>query len=144
MQYYEEITIGASQEAGPVELTASDIVEFAERWDPWPYHTDVEVANESVFGGLAASGAHMICIAWRLLHDVDTPAVIAALGHEFEYPSPARAGDHLHIESSSIEKRESKSRTDRGIVLGLCQLINQTGTVVLEMKSTLLVAKRPT
>ena len=143
MRYFEDITIGEVQEAGPYELTESEIIEFAERWDPLPFHTDVQAAKESAFGGLIASGVHKSCIACRLLHDIDTPSVIAALGTEIKHPNPARVGDQLHIESKTIEKRESKSRPDRGIVSWLNQLINQDGTVVLETKNTLMVAKRP-
>ena len=143
MRYFEDIIVGDTQNAGPYDLTESDIIEFAERWDPWPNHTDVEAANESVFGGLTASGVHKVCISCRLLHDIDTPSVISLLGTESQHPNPARVGDQLHIESKTIDKRESKSRSDRGIIKGTPQLINQDGVVVLETTTTLMVAKRP-
>ena len=47
MRYFEDITIGEIQTAGSYELTEKDIIEFAERWDPWPFHTDVGAANAS-------------------------------------------------------------------------------------------------
>ena len=143
MRYFEDITVGEVQSAGTYELTEADIIEFAERWDPWPFHTNVQAANDSPMGGLTASGVHKSCIACRLLHDIDPPLVIAVLGVEIQHPNPARVGDQLHIESKTIEKRESKSRPDRGIITGISQLINQDGTVVLENKTTLMIAKRP-
>ena len=143
MRYFEDIAVGDIQRAGSYLLTETDIIEFATRWDPWPYHTNVDAANESFLGGLTASGVHKVCISCRLLHDIDTPAVISLLGTESQHPNPARVGDELHVESKTIEKRESKSRPDRGIVKGLTQLINQDGVVVLETTTTLLVANRP-
>jgi acyl dehydratase len=79
MKYFEDIEIEKIDRAGPMELTESGIIDFAKQWDPLPFHTDAQAAKESVFGGLAASGCHMICIAWCLLHDIERPAVIAAL-----------------------------------------------------------------
>ena len=143
MRYFEDITIDEIRKAGPYDLTESDIIEFAERWDPWPYHTDVLAANESAFGGLTASGVHKICISCRLLHDIEPPSVIAVLRSETQHPNPARVGDQLHIESKTIEKRESKSRPDRGIIKAVSQLINQDGVIVLETTTTLMVDKHP-
>ena len=106
MRYFEDITVGEVQTAGTYELTEADIIEFAEGWDPWPYHTDVQAAKDSPMAGLTASVVHKSCIACRLLHDIDTAVVIAALGSEVQHPNPARVGDQLHIESKTIEKRE--------------------------------------
>ena len=143
MRYFEDITIGEIQKAGPYDLTEADIIEFAERWDPWPYHTDVLEANASAFGGLTASGVHKICISCRLLHDINPASVIAVLRSETQHPNPARVGDQLHIESNTIEKRESKSRPDRGIIKAVSQLINQDEVIVLETTTTLMVEKHP-
>ncbi len=78
------------------------------------------------------------------MFDFEPPAVIASLAHEFRYPNPAMAGDFLYIETKDVEKRESSSQPDeRGTVHQETVLKNQDGTAVLEMNSTILVAKRP-
>ena len=144
MKYFEDISFNEVQRSGPYELVESEIINFAKEWDPLPFHTDLEAANNSVFGGLAASNCHTVCIACKLLHETEPPAVLAALAHEYQYPNPARLGDRLSLETSSVSKRESKSKSDRGIVEGETLLKNQDGIVVLVMKSTIMVSKKPT
>ena len=145
MLYFEDIEIGRVRAAGPFELTKEEIIDFAKKWDPLPFHLDEKAAQESAFGGFAASGSLRIAIANRLLYDMEPPAVIAALAHEYSYPNPAMAGDSLRIESTSVEKTPSKSQPDkRGTVRGETFLKNQDGKVVLEMKSLVLVEMRPT
>lgn len=142
--YFEDIEIGKVRTAGPFELTKREIVDFAKKWDPLPFHIDEKAAKESVFGGFSASGSLKIAIANRLLYDMEPPAVIAALAHEYSYPNPAMAGDILHIESTNVEKTDSTSQPEkRGMVRGETLLKNQDGVVVLEMKSLVMVERRP-
>ncbi|KAF0957548.1 MaoC/PaaZ C-terminal domain-containing protein [Rhodococcus sp. T7] len=44
-------------------LSGDEIIEFASKWDPFPFHLDREVAAVSEFGGLVASGAHVLAIS---------------------------------------------------------------------------------
>lgn len=142
--YFEDIEIGKVRTAGPFELTKQEIVEFAKKWDPLPFHIDEQAANNSVFGGFSASGSLKIAIANRLLFEIERAAIIAALAHEYSYPNPAMAGDKLVIETTNIEKAESKSQPDkRGMVRAETLLKNQDGVIVLEMKSLVMVEKRP-
>jgi acyl dehydratase len=142
--YFEDIEIGKVRTAGPFELTKQEIVEFAKKWDPLPFHIDEQAANNSVFGGFSASGSLKIAIANRLLFEIEHAAIIAALAHEYSYPNPAMAGDKLYIETTAIEKTESKSQPDkRGMVRGETLLKNQDGVIVLEMKSLVMVETKP-
>ncbi len=142
MQYFDDIPIGKKETVGPVELTKSDIIEFAERWDPQPFHLNEQAARESPFRGLTASGSHIFCVAARLTHKLKRVSLIAGLGQELRFPNPARPGDRLTLNTECVDKRESRSKADRGIVVYEHRLTNQDGVVVLEMKSTILVAKR--
>ena len=140
--YFEDIAIGEVRTSGPFELTKHEIVDFAKKWDPLPFHIDEQTANDSVFRGFSAPSSLKIAIANRLLFEMEPPAVIAALAHEFTYPNPAMHGDILHIETTNVEKTESKSQPDkRGMVRGETLLKNQDGIVVLEMKSLVKVEK---
>jgi len=142
MQYFDDIPISQKETVGPIELTKSDIIEFAERWDPQPFHLDEHAAQKSPFRGLTASGSHIFCVAARLTHKLRRVALIAGLGQELRFPNPARPGDQLTLNTKCVDKRESRSKADRGIVVYEHYLTNQEGVVVLEMKSTILVAKR--
>ncbi len=114
MRYFEDISLNQQESAGPFELTASQIIEFARQWDPQPYHIDRGAAEDSIFEGLTAASCHVICIANRLFHEIEFMAVVAALAHEFRYPNPARTGDFFTLSTACIDKRESRSRPDRG------------------------------
>ena len=50
--YFEDLEPGRVHELGSVAVTEDEIVEFARRYDPQPFHVDPEAAAESDFGGL--------------------------------------------------------------------------------------------
>ena len=50
MRYYEDFEVGEVTEVGPVSVTEDEIVEFATRYDPQPFHIDPEAAKSSPFG----------------------------------------------------------------------------------------------
>ena len=54
--YFEELHIGIRSAAGPYSLSKEEIIRFAKQYDPIPRHVDEELAAQSVFGGLTASG----------------------------------------------------------------------------------------
>jgi acyl dehydratase len=56
-QYYEEITVGEERSFGEYEVTEAEMIEFAEQYDPQPFHVDPEAAEETIFGGLIAGFA---------------------------------------------------------------------------------------
>ena len=148
MRYFEDIEIGKQVRVGPYEVTQEEIIEFAMRWDPMPYHTDPDAALETPFKGLAASGAHTISIYYRLSYDLsqlqkEPLAGIAALGFEIRLPTPVRPGDQLTATMEPIEKRDSESNPMAGISRSRGALTNQLGEVVLEIVTTGLFAKRP-
>ena len=138
---FEEIVMGVTHTAGPYMLDGDEIMEFSAKWDPWEYHTDQDEAGSSLFEGLAASGVHTLCIANLLLHQCVQWDIRALLGAEYRLPNPTRMGDQMMISRCVSEKRGSKSRPEFGIVHSEEQLTNQVGTVLLDMKTAVLVAK---
>jgi acyl dehydratase len=148
MRYFEDIEVGKQVQAGPYEVTEAEIIEFATRWDPRPYHTDPEAAVRTPFKGLAASGAHTISVYYRLLYNLsqleqEPLAGIAALGFEIKLPRPVRPGDQLTLITEPLDKRDSESNPKAGIARTKGTLTNQSGQTVLEIITTGLFAKRP-
>ncbi len=142
--YYEEIEVGTTVNVGEYEITKDEVVEFASKWDPQPFHVDEKAAEASIYGGLIASGSHVMAIRTWLLHRLpDFPAILAGLGwDEVRFLNPARVGDQLSLTIEFLDKRESQTRPDRGIVHSRITVINQEGTPVLVHKDAILVAKR--
>jgi acyl dehydratase len=145
MRYFEDYEVGQSSSTDTHLVTTEEIVDFAARWDPLAIHTDEAAAARSVFGGLIASGAHTFSISVLLRHQFNPmPAIIAGLGYdEVRFPNPVRPGDRLSFESECIEKHESQSKADRGVVVFRARVLNQDGNPVLTMKSSALIARRP-
>ena len=69
--------------------------------------------------------------------------VLAGMGwDELRLPNPVRPGDELDLEMIVLEKRESKSKPDRGIVRNQIRVRNQQNEIVLQCIANILVARR--
>jgi len=145
VRYFEDYEIGRQISAGKHLVTSDEMLDFARRWDPQPFHTDERKGEQSVFRGLTASGAHIFAISVLLTHQFKPkPAVIASLGYdELRFPNPVRPGDRLSFHSECLKKRESRSKSDRGVIVFHDQVLNQRGQPVATMKSTIMIARRP-
>ncbi len=143
--YFEDAEIGASHKAGRYLVSKQEIIQFAKQYDPLPIHVDEEAAARSIFGGLIASSSHTFAIFTSLSPKLQPRLnILAGLGwDELRVPSPVRPGDELDLEAIVLEKRESKSKPDRGIVRFQIRLGNQRNEIVLQCISNLLVARRP-
>src|SRR5215475_10236378 len=143
--YFEDLEAGATFKAGPYLVSKDEIIQFAKQYDPIPRHLDEEAAARSIFGGLTASSAHTFAVFISLTPKLQPrPYVLAGMGwDELRLPNPVRPGDELDLEVTTLEKRESKSKPDRGIVRNQVRLRNQRREIVLQAISNILVARRP-
>ena len=143
--YFEDAEVGISLRSGPYLVTKSEIIQFAKQYDPIPRHIDEEAAARSVFGGLTATSAHTFSIFILLTTRLQPRLhVLAGLGwDELRLPNAVRPDDALDLEITVLEKRESKSKSDRGIVRNQVLLRNQKRETVLQCISNILVARRP-
>jgi acyl dehydratase len=109
VKQFEDVSVGETDSSGSYEVTAEEIVAFAEQYDPQPFHTDPDAAAETPFGGLVASGWHTAAMTMRLL--VDGPlselATRGALGvDELRWRSPVRPGQTLTMETEVVAKED--------------------------------------
>ncbi|UQD75317.1 MaoC family dehydratase N-terminal domain-containing protein [Bradyrhizobium japonicum] len=144
--YFDEAEVGRLRTAGPYQVSKDEIIEFAKKFDPQPFHIDEEAAARSVFAGLTASSAHTFAILISLLSKTQpfSLRVLAGLGFdELRLPTPVRPGDELGLDVTILEKRETKSHPDRGIVRNQIHLRNQKREIVLQCIGAVLVARQP-
>lgn len=110
-RYFEDIAVGDTTTNGSYTVTEDEIIEFAEQYDPQSFHTDPEAAENSMFGGLAASGWHTAAACMRLLVETMEREEWASQGargiDELRWIRPVRPGDDLSIGLEVVEKRES-------------------------------------
>ena len=146
MRYWEDFAVGDVTEVGPVTVTEDEIVDFARRFDPQPFHVDPEAARESPYGGLIASGWHTTALFMGMF----VRAVLldsASLGspgvEEIRWLAPVRPGDTLRGHSTITDLRESSTGAPRGTVFTTNEVVNQDGVVVLRMKARGFFARRP-
>lgn len=143
LRAYEDFSVGEVVEAGPHLVTAEDIKSFAARFDPQPMH--LGAAQNSVVDGLYASRMHTVCIHMRLLVDGflrDTRGMGSPGVEEVRYLAPVRAGDSLTLRLEVTNLRASASRPDIGFLRFRSEILNQSGTPVMSMVSTLMFARR--
>jgi acyl dehydratase len=142
--YFEDYAPGLVRSGGEYAVREEEIIEFGERFDPQPFHTDPQAAADSHFGGLVAPGCLTFSIRSALVNQLDfRPALIAGLGVErLALLEPVRPGDVLSLRLEVTARRRSASRPDRGIVELDYSMLNQKGEEVLSMSARMLVALR--
>jgi acyl dehydratase len=145
LRYFEDFERGEIRELGQVTVSRDEIVEFAERFDPQPFHVDEAAARDSIFGGLTASSCHTFALM-SLIHSrhPDRTALVANLGADsLEFPAPLRPDDEISLTSECVATRPSKSRPGIGIVTTRSVLRNQADEVVMRMHTNFMVRRRP-
>jgi len=148
MRYYEDLVIGTVTKSNRTyEVTREEVLEFAGKYDPQPFHLDDEAAAKTHFGRLSASGWHTAAMTMRMMVEgwsVQEPT--ASLGSpgvdELRWRKPVYPGDSLRVESKLIGKRRMKSRPEMGLMKTEQTVYNQDGEIVMSMVSNGLIAVR--
>ena len=146
MQYFEDIAVGASQAFGRYEVTREEVIEFASKYDPQPFHLDDEAAAATHFGRLSASGWHTCAMTMAMLVENLKANRQAGLGSpgidQLRWLKPVFPGDTLRCESEVLDKRRSKSRPEMGLFKSRLTVFNQDDAPVMQMVSNGLIRVR--
>jgi acyl dehydratase len=145
MIYFEDVQVGETQRFGRYEVTRDEIIEYARQFDPQPFHMDEAAAKASMFGGLIASGWHTGAMLIRMINDHAIPgaATTGALGFDdLKWLKPVRPGDVLSVETRVIDKIESRSRSEIGVVKIESQVLDQRAEVKMSLISLVLYRRR--
>ena len=128
--YFEDLVEGSVLWSnGEVVVDKDEMVEYARKNDPWPFHVDEEAAKKTPFGGLVASAGFTISLYFRFVSTIcNTPearwAFLGAFDVHMSMLRPVRPGDRLRLKTSIGSKRLS-SKPGRGIVNSVGILVNQ-------------------
>jgi len=143
--YFEDVKVGDTERFGRYEVTREEIIEYARQFDPQPFHLDEEAGKASPFGGLIASGWHTGAMLIRMLNDHSIPraATSGALGFDdLKWVKPVRPGDILSVETRVLDKAESRSRPEIGVVKVESRVLNQAGELKMSLVSIILYRRR--
>ena len=146
MIFYEDLVIGMTRSFGGYEVTREEVLEFAAKYDPQPFHLSEEAAAQTHFGKISASGWHTCSMTMRMMVDNMMNEKSAGLGSpgvdQLRWIKPVYPGDTLRCETEIIEKRRSASRPEMGIFKSRIRTFNQKDEMVLEMVSNALMRTR--
>lgn len=144
-RYFEDYVAGSIYEFGTITVTEKEVIDFARKYDPQPFHIDPEAAKNSHFGGLISSGWLTASLMMRLLvdHYVSGVASLGSPGvQDLKWLKPVRPGDELSIRVTIREARRSRSKPDRGMVGISVEVLTQKREIVMTMQSTGIVLCR--
>ncbi len=143
--YFEDLEIGQTFCSSIHSMTEVDIIDFAIQFDPQSFHTDPAAAEHSFFGRLCASGWHTAAVTMRLFVTSElriAGGLIGAGVNEIRWPVPTYPGDTLTVNATILEKRQSRSKPNLGLVKVLVKATNQREQVAQEMVANLVVPLR--
>lgn len=145
MRYWEDFAVGDVTELGAVTVSAAEIVEFARRYDPQPFHVDEAAAQGGPFGGLVASGWHTAALFMgRFVRTIllDSASLGSPGVEELRWTAPVRPGDTLTARVTVTDSQPSSRNPSRGTVFTWSEVFNQDGMLVMTMKARGFFARR--
>ena len=148
MIYFEDLVVGAQTDFGSYAVTREEVLEFARKYDPQPFHLSDEEAAKTHFGRLAASGWHTAAMTMAVIARHVVAHEQAGLGSpgidELRWRKPVYPGDTLHVRGEILETTPSRSRPQMGSFRTRTTVTNQDGDIVMTFISIVLMRRRPT
>jgi len=144
-RYFEDFPPGLTLDTKGPTVTREEIIDFATRFDPQPFHLDEAAAKASLFGGLAASGWHTAALCMRMMVDayIKDSASLGSPGvDELRWVKPLLAGDTISGRATVLEAKPSRSRPEMGAIKAKWEVFNQKGELLMHTTTWGLVRRR--
>ncbi|MEO6247363.1 MAG: MaoC family dehydratase [Sphingomicrobium sp.] len=147
MIYFEDLQVGVEQQFGHYDVTREEVLEFARKYDPQPFHLSDEEAAKTHFGRIAASGWHTAAMTMGVIVRHHAEKHQAGLGSpgidELRWLKPVYPGDRISVRGTILEKTPSRSKPGLGSYRAQTSVVNQDGTEVMRFISIVLIERRP-
>ena len=147
MIYFEDLVVGSEREFGTYDVTRDEVLDFARKYDPQPFHLSDEAAAKTHFGRLAASGWHTAAMTMAVIARKVIEEDQAGLGSpgidELRWLKPVYPGDTLTVKGRIVEKTPSRSKPEIGSFRTETEVTNQDGIPVMRFTSIVLMRRRP-
>lgn len=144
--YFDDLSVGDTFESFSKTITESEIIDFAWRYDPQPFHISKPAAEESHFGGLIASGFLTVGVTFRLFYQANGFQETSVGAHgidQIRWHKPVRPGDTLRARMEVLELKPSRSKPEIGNVRVRYETINQDDEIVMTMETPWILKRRP-
>ncbi|HJS12276.1 MaoC family dehydratase [Sphingopyxis sp.] len=146
-KYFDEWNIGdtLSHDIRRTVTETDNLLFTVMTHNPQPLHLDIEAAKASEFGQILVNGTFTFSLMVGLsVGDTTLGTLVANLGYDkLVMPKPVFIGDTLRAETEVIGLKESKSRSNAGIITFLHRAINQRDEVVCQCERSALIKKVP-
>jgi len=146
MIYFEDLEVGAETYFGSYDVTRAEVLEFARKYDPHPFHLSDEEAAKTHFGRLAASGWHTAAMTMAVIARHVVEHKQAGLGSpgidELRWKKPVYPGDTLYVRGRILEKTPSRSRPEMGSFRTETNVTNQDDQLVMSFTSIVLIRRK--
>jgi acyl dehydratase len=145
MRHWEDFRVGEVTELGTVDVTEEDVIAFATRFDPQPFHVDPEAAKRTPFGGLIASGWHTTALFMGLFVRailLDSASLGSPGVEAIRWTAPVRPGDTLTGRVTVTASQASATNPRRGTVTTASEVFNQRGELVMTLSARGHFARR--
>lgn len=147
MIYWDDMEVGATRTFGHYDVTREEVLEFARKYDPQPFHLDDQAAAKTHFGRLAASGWHTCAMTMAVIARAVVDDRQAGLGSpgvdELRWKKPVYPGDRLTVTGTVVDKTPSRSKPEIGSIRTATVVTNQDGVAVMTFTSIVLMLRRP-
>ncbi|WP_312489690.1 MaoC family dehydratase [Sphingomonas sp.] len=146
MIFLEDVTVGDRARFGACRVDRDEVIAFASRYDPQPFHLSDEAAAATHFGRLSASGWHTASMTMAMIVAYYRDTGFQSLGSpgvdELRWMKPVFPGDVLRCETEVLETRRSASRPEMGLIVSQLTVFNQDDIAVMRFRPTLLIRTR--
>ena len=147
MKYFEDFAVGERTEFGHYDVTREEVLEFARKYDPQPFHLSDEAAAKTHFGRMSASGWHTAAMTMAVIarHVVaDQQSSLGSPGiDELRWLKPVYPGDRLTVSGEILEMTPSRSKPHIGTLRTRTNVTNQDGVAVMRYDSIVMLQRRP-
>jgi acyl dehydratase len=143
--YFEDLTPGREFDLGTITIDEEEMIAFARRYDPQPFHVDPDAAKDTPFGGLIASGWYTMSLFMRMYVDTvlsDAVSHGSPGGEELRWLAPIRPGDTLHGKITVLDAKPSSKYPNRGTAFILGELYRDD-ELVMRVNFRGLFGRRP-
>ena len=145
--YFEDFTVGQvfRHQPGRTVTEADNVLFTTMTMNPQPLHLDAEFAAQTEFGQRLVNSLLTLGIAVGLsVGDTTLGTTVGNLGFDkIEFPKPVFHGDTLYVETEIMDKRESRSRPNDGVVFFEHRATNQREELVARIRRAGLMRKKP-
>ena len=147
MKYFEDLPEGAETLFGHYDVTRDEVLDFARKFDPQPFHISDEAAAKTHFGRISASGWHTCAMTMAVIARYVVADEQAGLGSpgvdELRWLKPVYPGDRLTVTGTIIEKIPSRSKPNIGVIRTQTIVTNQDEVPVMSFTSIVMMQRRP-